>query len=397
MHSSMSLIDDLELIERTILPTDPSFNAVDKAELNSQILEARMFAVANQRDDFLLSVMRLMALPRNGHTRLIPNQSISALPLRFATVGNSVRLMQAPPCFYPAIGGELISINGVGIDDLERLSTPFLAGMSQRKRVIRPILFVWPSALVRLGVNLRGDTLEYQMRDVKGMCFSISLDSSKAVCSTDFYPSNEHGKTDASWSPCSLMKIKSFDPVGLLIVLPSFFDPIGTDLADAISEAAGCIASSPETHLVIDIRGNTGGNFLQTLPLIDAIVAGAKWRQVRVLVDKFTFSAAIVFVAILKHRLGARLKLIGEEMGDGLKFHAEGSTLRLPFSGAAVRYSTALHDWEEGRVDHTTPPEIANVIVPVGTLEIDRIWTENSDDDEARDSLCRDILRDLNS
>ena len=31
-------------------------------------------------------------------------------------------------------------------------------------------------------------------------------------------------------------------------------------------------------------------------------------------------AAAIVFVAISKHRLGARLELIGEEMGDGLTF-----------------------------------------------------------------------------
>lgn len=64
------------------------------------------------------------------------------------------------------------------------------------------------------------------------------------------------------------------------------------------------------------------------MPLIDAISEGAQDRRVGVLVDKFTFSAAIVFVAILKHRLGARLKLIGEEMGDGLTFFAEGGNNR---------------------------------------------------------------------
>ncbi len=115
------------------------------------------------------------------------------------------------------------------------------------------------------------------------------------------------------------------------------------------------------------------------------------------LVDKFTFSAAIVFVAILKHRLGARLKLIGEEMGDGLTFFAEGGTIDLSSSSAVVRYSSAFHDWAGGRIDETTPKEIAEEIVPVGTLELDRRWIAVSDDVETLDRFCREVLDSLNT
>ena len=102
------------------------------------------------------------------------------------------------------------------------------------------------------------------------------------------------------------------------------------------------------------------------------------------LVDKFTFSAAIVFAAILKHRLGRRLILIGEDMGDALTFFAEGGLFELPTSGAVVRYSTAFHDWETGTSDETTPAEIARHIVPAGALEVDWTWSRDPTTEDAQ-------------
>jgi hypothetical protein len=113
------------------------------------------------------------------------------------------------------------------------------------------------------------------------------------------------------------------------------------------------------------------------------------------IIDKFTFSAAIVFVAILKHRLGARLHLIGEEMGDGLTFFAEGGTIDLSSSGAVVRYATAFHDWAGGRVDDTTARAIATEIVAAGPLEPDRAWIAHSDDAGTLDRFYREVLDSL--
>ena len=109
-----------------------------------------------------------------------------------------------------------------------------------------------------------------------------------------------------------------------------------------------------------------------------------------VLVDKFTFSAAIVFVAILKHRLGQKIIIIGEEMGDGLRFYAEGDLEKLPFSGAHVRYSSALHDWETGKPDDTTPATIARTLLPAGQVLPDVYWVQDPRDDiRQEDTYCR--------
>lgn len=393
----MSMIHDLEHIERTILPTDPSFRAVEREEMDRHINEARQNALANAKDEFLLSLMRLLALPGNGHTRLIPNDAISVLPLRFATIGTAVRLLGAPPGFAGAIGSELIAINGIPVGEIEIAADRFLAGTRQRKRVIGPILFAWPSALVRLGVWSGSGTIEYRIRNETGQISELVPDTTDRVPGSALYPRNEHGKTDAFWSPKTFLETRDFGQRGLLMVLPTFFDPGETEFSSAVSKAARLVRSRPSTPILVDVRGNTGGNFLLTLPLIDAILEGAEDRRVGMLVDKFTFSAGIVFVAILKHRFGARLKLVGEEMGDGLTFFAEGGTIELSTGGAIVRYSSALHDWAGGRIDETTPSEIAKEIVPVGTLDLDRTWIAESDDATSWDQFCREVLDSLNS
>jgi hypothetical protein len=393
----MSMMQDLEQILTTVLPFDPSFRLIGREDLDRHINEARKNALANSKDEFLLSLMRLLALPRNGHTRLIPNDAISVLPLRFATIGTTVRLLDATSDLSEAIGADLISINGVPADEIEVAAEKLLAGTRQRKRVIGPVLFAWPSALRHLGVSSGGDTIEYRIRSETGQIRKLLLDTATAVPGSSLYPRNEHGKAVASWSPTSFLKIKDFGQPGLLLVLPSFFDPSETALSAAVSEAKDLVRSRPGIPLLIDVRGNTGGDFLRTMPLIDAISEGAQDRRVGLLVDKFTFSAAIVFVAILKHRLGERLVLIGEEMGDGLTFFAEGGTLDLSSTGAVVRFSSAFHDWAGGRIDETTPAEIAERIVAVRTLDLDRICVLNSDDVETLDRFCLEVLESLNT
>jgi len=241
----MSMICDLERIERAVLPNDPSFRSVDREELDRYIREARQNARANAKDAFLLSLMGLLACPGNGHTRLIPNHAISVLPLRFVTIGSAVRLLHAPPVSAEAVGSELLCINGIPVSEIEARAGKFLAGTKDRKRVIGPILFAWPSALVRLGVFSSSGPIEYRTRDQTGRVRALDLDTAQRVPGSALYPRNEHGKADASWSPGTFLEMTDFGERGLLMVLPSFFDPVGTNLSNAVTEAAASVRSRP--------------------------------------------------------------------------------------------------------------------------------------------------------
>lgn len=392
----MPLTEDLERVLETVLPTDPSFRSVESGQLEPHISAVQRHARNESRDEFILSLMRLLAVPGNGHTRLIPNPAISVLPLRFATIGSDVRLLDTPLDHSDAVGGELISINGMPTAEIESAAQIFLAGTPQRKRVIGPILFVWPQALQCLGVHSDSETITYRIERETGQTSEVKLDISQIVPGLTLYPTSEHGRTCASLSPDAFLEVRDFGHEGFALILPSFFASYGKALSEAITEAAVLVKSHPTAPLLIDVRGNTGGDFLRTMPLIDALSAPSH-RPVIVFVDKFTFSAAIVFVAILKHRLGSRFKLVGEEMGDGLTFFAEGGSLDLPASRAVVRYSSAFHDWKDGTTDDTTPQEIAKTLVPAGQLRFDQLWTQGPSDTQAQDALYRRVLQRLNA
>ncbi|MTI03286.1 peptidase S41 [Roseibium sp. RKSG952] len=390
----MSLTEDLDLILETALPTDLSFRQIERAVIDNCISETRRYASEGSIEAFLMSAMRLLALPQNGHTRLIPNDAISVLPLRFVSVGRSVQVIGAPPGIT-APRGKLIAVNGATLSQIEAIAEKFLAGTCQRKRVIGPILLAWPYALTRLGFSSNSGTTEYRVQGENGQITNLKVENGNTVPGSMLYPRNEHGKADPAWEPQTFVEFKDWQDLGLSIALPSFFDPSESALPKAISDAADHVRACSDKTLLIDVRGNTGGDFLLTMPLIDAISQSAS-KQIVVLVDKFTFSAAIVFVAILKHRLGNRLKLIGEEMGDGLTFFAEGGLLDLPMSGAVVRYSSAFHDWKNGTSDETTPADIAQQIVPAGELNLDRKWVARPAVEDAHGAFYQRILKGMN-
>ncbi len=390
----MSFNQDLQKILEIALPTDPSFQRIEQATLDNCIIDAKRHAHNGNKEAFLLSVMRLMALPGNGHTRVIPNNAISVLPLRFVSIDTTVQLTSTTSKIAPS-KAELVAVNGAPLSQIERAAEKFLAGTRQRKRVVGPILLAWPYALAKLGFPSKGDKTEYRLQVENGQTIDLKMENDHTVPASALYPRNEHGRADPAWKPETFLQTMDWKDLGFSVSLPSFFDAGETALPEAISRAAEQITACPNSTLLIDVRGNTGGDFLRTMPLIEAISEPAN-RQVVVLVDKFTFSAAIVFVAILKHRLGGRLKIFGEEMGDGLTFYAEGGLIELPTSGAAVRYSSAYHDWKSGTTDRTTPLEIAQKMVPAGTLELDQRWFFGLTDGDALGALHRRVLASLN-
>ena len=391
----MSLSQDLEPILDVVKRTDPSFATVDPGKIDANIEAARKHATRNAREQFLLSAMRLLALSGNGHTRLIPNDAISVLPLRFVSFGRSVFLTKTFTPLAELAPSKLLGVNGTPVEKIERAAASFLSGTPQRKRVIGPLIFAWPAALAELGFAPFDHETQYHLQGADGRRHTVSVANGDTVLASEMYPRNEHGKVDPLRNDKGFVEIHDCSENGLALKLPSFFDPSESALSEAIDKAATQVRARRDNFLVIDVRGNTGGDFLATMPLIDAITEITQRRGCAVLVDKFTFSAAIVFVAILRYQLGHKLKIVGEEMGDGLRFFAEGGLIELPNSGAVVRYSTALHDWETGTTDQTTPPDIARQLVPVHRLAIDREWFSTPFDTTPEGTVYKRLVEEL--
>ena len=108
-------------------------------------------------------------------------------------------------------------------------------------------------------------------------------------------------------------------------------------------------------HIVVDLRFNNGGDFFNSILFAQALprLLPDKGR-ISVLVGRATFSAGIVTAALIKGSGGERVSLIGEKMGDGGRFWAEGNKITLPNSGISVQYSSEFEDYEQGCSDVRT-------------------------------------------
>lgn len=348
----MPFADDLKQLRHVVCALDPSYASVPDHTLKAG-LDAVERAAQSGKHAFLLEAMRLTALSGNGHSRVLPHAAIQTMPLRMIAIGHDIALND---------GARVVSINGQAIEDICARARPFLSGTAARQRALTPLLLAWPEAL-RMLTDYNEDHAVFEVDGPDQDRRHISLPMADVTPALNTYPIFETGQLRLNarppWTCARHDNVLHIGLHDLKTMTPTDGDTI---LAH--------ILGTPRSPLIIDLRGNPGGNFFNAMGLINAVKAQWRGNKCAVLVDKFTFSAAIVCAALFVHHLGNRCSVMGETMGDALEFHAEGDTLILSDSGASLRYSTQRHDWHTGRVDPSLSADIAAVQVGVGPLSI---------------------------
>ncbi|WP_299284595.1 peptidase S41 [uncultured Tateyamaria sp.] len=358
---------DIDLIKDIVLGRDLSFAGLDRLRVADSLQTLNNANLPH--DAFLLTAMRSLALTRNGHTRLVPNAAIRIHPVRFVALGSGIYLTAAPSVYQACQDMPLVAINDVAIEDVFARFEPYLAGNMQRQRVIGALLLAWPAALNAVEVVRQGRDVTYTFQPTDSTQKTVTMVQHDLVPGQDLYPYFEQGQLQASEKNPICHRTMPSDVT--YIAFPDFIDTREHTLEADVARAVQSITKHPDHDWVVDVRGNPGGSFLWSLPFVEALKTQWRGKRCAVLTDKFTFSAGIVFVALLKHALADRLTIIGEGMGDNLQFFAEGGLQDLPDTGAMIRYSDAFHDWQTGTAHPSTPDIIAQHLVGVGGLTPD--------------------------
>ncbi|NNE79513.1 MAG: hypothetical protein HKN18_04490 [Silicimonas sp.] len=373
----MAFAADLDII-RAVASRDTAIAKTDPNDRARALDEMAAIARTGNRDDFLLEAMKVFALAGNGHTRLVPNPAIRVLPLRLVWAGPGLWSCHEVP-------RRVVAINETPVEDAFGRLRPHLAGTPARQRVVGALPLVWPGALRRLGNAAESGAITFQFADGTAQSF----DADRTIPAETKYPVFETGTPDPARDP---YRRETNDLC--VLRLASFSNSFPGEADQRVIKSCKLLGQRALRPIVIDLRGNPGGDFLAHLGILDRIAEKDASARVTVLVDRFTFSAAVVFAALCRHRFAARI--VGEDMGDAGQFHAEGGTEKLPDTGSLVRWSDGYHDWTHGVPSAETPPEIAAEMVACGALDPDIKAVTTPEDlslgrDPALDAACHPI------
>jgi hypothetical protein len=124
-------------------------------------------------------------------------------------------------------------------------------------------------------------------------------------------------------------------------------DARGQEIAPFVAQVRTAVEASPPTNLVLDLRFDIGGDITETRQLMRFLPTQVKQR-IYVLTGPYTFSAGIVSAAAIKHDGGERVTLVGDQVGDRLRFWSEAERACLPHAKYCLHASTGLWDLTKG-------------------------------------------------
>ena len=348
---------DVELLFRELLATHPDPSAgEDPAAFEARFDDLAARADALTDDEFLVEVMRLVGgRDRDGHTGLLPfaqdAAGLSAWPIALYDFEEGLYVVDALQPHADLVGLRLVEIGGRPVAEVAAAVTPLVSRDNEwTVRARLPGYLVVPAVL--RGLDLLPDgapalTLEredgtrverapepipigawVEWRNLFYPLVPLTLPND------DDGPRHLRHRGEHFWSE----QVGDALYVGYNQVQTS--TPSGGTITGLAETVEAALADGDVAKVVIDIRGNPGGNNFTYPPLRDALIrrAEAEPGSALVLTGRSTFSAAGNFATELRAEPGIRF--VGEPTGAAPNLWGDADVVTLPFSRLVVHVAT---------------------------------------------------------
>ena len=322
--------------------------------------------------EFLIGISRLVALADNGHdsfdeggTAWMPNKS---LPFRMIWFPDGMVIARTAPERSDLVGALVLSVEGVTPDELFHRLRMIVGGTDTYRTWDAMWMVGAGDILYQLGLAKSDQSLRVKLRLADGRTMEQSIPLVKGAAPSGMHPrriwtpeltaeETERGwkvAVDASHTPLYLQepdqifRIKPLPELNAVYVqFRANLDYEGHRIRPFVDSVRSWIETHHPRHLIYDLRFDTGGDITITRDLIRSIPAKVPGR-IYALIGRFTFSAGIVSAAALKHDGGGRVTLVGENVGDRLRWWSEGKPYHLVHADLWLHPSTGLWDLSKG-------------------------------------------------
>lgn len=311
-----------------------------------------------------VELARVIALIGDGHTRLtlpfdpaaafftghsptapptIPALAFGHLPLRLHAFADGIFITRAAPELADLLGARVVRLGGMSIDDAVAAVAPTVQrDNAMQLRNLVPTWLVVPEILESRGViaDAARVPIEVELPDgtrrevtvrpaAPGQAIPWRDARSGAPLLSQQQPTRRHWFTRIEGTRTVYARYAE--------VLDDSTETIARFAADLMRH----VRDDGIERLVLDIRGNPGGDGTLNRPLIQGIIrAESLWRPggLVVLIDRGSFSAAVMLAVALEAETPAIL--VGEPTGGAPNGYGDSRRVRLPNTGLTIRAST---------------------------------------------------------
>ena len=364
---------DLAFVRDTYLSKSLAFSPEARREATAYIdgLIARNGILSDET--FLLATLRIAAFAHNAHESMHGGGWMPAtrLPLRMIWFPDALLIARAAPGYEDLLGARVESIEGLAPEALRARLRPLFGGTDDYLRWNGLWVVEFGGLMHAMGVARVPDRLRFRLRLRDGheatreIAFVPRTEAAVGASPPRFWsPAPYESERAHGWKsaiagrepplylreddePYRIVALDGQDALYVQFRANSTMDAGGRDIGAFVARVQGALAERKPRNLVLDLRFDIGGDIDTTRELAREIAAKVPGR-IFVLVGPYTFSAGIVFAAAVKHDGGARVTLVGEEVGDRPRFWSEGGDVCLPRSKYCLRASNGLWDLTRG-------------------------------------------------
>ncbi len=307
---------------------------------------------------FLIAIARTTALADNGHDSWHPGEGAwlpDRAPLRFFWFPDALVVARVAPAQQDLLGARVTAIDGHSVDELFERLRPLSGGIDDYRRWKLALYLESAELLHALGLAASPDRLSLSLvpRDGSATTREIGMlprDAAPHGAAPGRLLSGLHGGNEPLYLqyPDRLFRIVELPAIGASYL--QFRSHHGTDaepIEDFVRAAREHLAISKPENLIVDLRFDGGGNIDPTVDFFRGLAAAVPGR-IYVIVSRLTFSAGIVAAALVEHSAGDRAMIVGEPVGDRLRFWSEGKPVCLPESKYCVQATDGVWDLVNG-------------------------------------------------
>lgn len=314
----------------------------------------------------LVGIMRLLSMLRDGETGLVMPPDLQ-LPISTTWFGDELRLIGVPADQQVLLGGRVLAIDG----------TP-IAVVRARLRGVIPAVTAWEadatsSFYLRYGRILEGLDITSQVDRATLTVEDLAHHVHRVLIHAEFTRGGDpagmlHPPATLAGEHADLPYWWRYLPAGNIVYVKYNQCLSGGGFAGIATQAVAAMEEHAGARLVVDLRGNGGGNSAPFAALIHALHQRAALDQpgrIFGLIDRHTFSSATLNAVQLRTQTHALL--VGEPTGDPANQWGDQRFLYLT-NYLPVHYST--HYFDPAARYHAKPYVTPDLSVPTTLTDL---------------------------